>query len=93
MDLTRKCFDDLTSGSRQYIRAITRANHDGGLVPMDVFLVNMVEHGLLEAEVIPGKSGTSPDEYTVRRIPGAHTDEEFKAGFAQLAPYMENVNS
>lgn len=93
MDFKRKVFDDLTSGSRRYIRAIDRANHTEGITPMDVFLMNMVEHGLVEAEVIDGKPGTGPDDYTVRRIPGAHTDEEFKAGFDQLAPYMEDAAS
>lgn len=92
MELKRKVYDDLPQGSRQYIQAINRANHDGGLVPMDVFLVNMVEHGLLVARVADGKRGGHPDDFEVQRAPG-FTDEEFKAGFDQLAPYMEDANS
>ena len=87
--LTRKMHDDLTPESRRYMVAFMERNRTGGTVPMEVFLANAVEHGLLVAH---GEPGTAWDDMQVQRAPG-FTDAEFKAGFDQLAPYMEDANS
>jgi len=80
--MIRKMHDDLTPASRRYLTLFRKRNGTEGTVPMEVFLSHAVEHGLLVAQ---GEPGTPFDRMTVQRAPGL-TDEEFKAGFAQLEP-------
>jgi hypothetical protein len=86
--LTRLMHDDLTPESRRYLRALERKNRTKGVVPMEVWAFNMVEHGLFEAKVTDGKPGTHPDDYSLRKTPLC-TKEAFDA----LAYYMEDANS
>ena len=86
--LTRLMHDDLTADSRRYLRALERKNRTKGTVPMEAWVFNMVEHGLCEAKVADGKSGTNPDDYSFRKTPLC-TKEAFDA----LAHYMEDENS
>jgi hypothetical protein len=86
MTFTRKTHDDLTPACRQYMIAFVKKNRTEGTVPMEVFVANMIEHGVLVAH---GEPGTPFDKMTVVRAPGL-TDEEFTEGFNQLAHYMED---